>query len=123
MDKSLMKDPSTQLDDLKDAVADLGQRVSEIASSRAQQAKKRANAAAKSVRNSGGQIYEDGVEALQSAGDSAVYYGRRAGTVVRNNPGLTLLGVAIGVGVLAAIIYASQEDDRRWYDKRRTGWF
>ena len=123
MEKSLMKDRAGQLADLRSAVADLTDRIAEVAGSSTKQARRRAGAAAKSVSSSAGSLYDDGLEAVQSAGDHAVYYGRRATGIARQNPGLTLLGLALGVGVIAAIVYASQEDNRRWYEKPRSGWF
>lgn len=119
----LASDASAQLAELKETIADLGERVAEIASQRTSEARKQARAAAKSMRATGGNLYDEGAEALGAAGDTALYYGRRAGRVVRDNPGLSVLGIAVGIGVIAAIVYASQEDDRRWYDKRRGGWF
>ncbi len=119
---SLASSVGDQLVDLKDTVAELSERVSEIAAARAADARKRARAAAKTVTSSG--LYDDGLDALQSAGDKALYYGRRAGAVVKGNPGLSLLGVALAAGAVAAIIWASREDDRRWYERsRRGGWF
>ena len=118
----LANDATTQLADLRETIADLGERVAEIASARARDARKQARSATKSMRSSGASLYDDGVDALGQAGDAAVYYGRRASGVMRQNPGLSMLGLAVGVGVLAAIVYASQEDDRRWHE-RRGGWF
>lgn len=120
---NLAGDAGSQIADLKDTLADLGERVAELASDRAREARKRARSAAKSFSGSSASVYDDGVEKLQQAGDTALYYGRRAGSVVRSNPGLSLLGLAVGVGVVAALVYASQEDDRRWYERRRGGWF
>lgn len=119
----LAGDVGAQLSDLKDTIADLGERVAEIAAARTRDARKQARSAAKSVRASSSSLYDDGVDALGHAGDAAVYYGRRAGAVVKSNPGLSTLAVLVGVGVIAAIVYASQEDDRRWYERRRGGWF
>jgi hypothetical protein len=118
----LASDAGAQLAELRDTIADLGERVAEITAARTREARRSARSAAKSMRASGGSLYEDGAEALGAAGDAAVYYGRRAGSVVRQNPGLSMLGLAVGVGIIAAIVYASQEDDRRWYE-RRGGWF
>jgi ElaB/YqjD/DUF883 family membrane-anchored ribosome-binding protein len=119
----LASDAATQLSELRDTISDLGERVAELASDRARMARKRARSAARSLQGSGGTLYDDGVDALGAAGDTAVYYGRRAGRAVRENPGMSMLGLAVGVGIIAAIVYAAQEDDRRWYDKRRSGWF
>ena len=119
----LASDAAAQLSELRDTIADLGDRVAQLATARARDARKQARSAAKSVSSSSSSLYDDGVDALSHAGDAAVYYGRRAGSVVRNNPGLSTLGVLVGIGVVAAIVYASQEDDRRWYEKRRAGWF
>jgi ElaB/YqjD/DUF883 family membrane-anchored ribosome-binding protein len=119
----LASDASAQLAELKETIADLGERVAEIASQRSREARKQARSAAKSMRVTGHSLYDDSAEALGAAGDTALYYGRRAGRAVRENPGLSLLGIAVGVGVIAAIVYASQEDDRRWYERRRGGWF
>lgn len=118
----LASDATTQLADLRDTIADLGERVAEIASARARDARRQARTATKSMRTSGASLYDDGVDALSQAGDTAVYYGRRAGSVVKQNPGMSMLGLAVGVGILAALIYAAQEDDRRW-SERRGGWF
>ena len=113
-----------QLAALRDTIAELGETVSSIAADRARQARKSARSAAKSISSNGGTLYDDGVDALQQAGDAVGYYGRRATHVVQRNPGLSILGLAIGVGIVAAIVYASQEDERRWYDRpRRGGWF
>ena len=122
---SLAGDAGDQLASLRDTIAELGDRVSSLASDRARDARKRARSAAKSFNSSS--VYDDGVEALQGAADTATYYGRRAGHVMQNNPGLSLLGLAVGVGVIAAIVYAAQqEEDRRWYERggrSRGGWF
>lgn len=117
----LASDASAQLAELRDTIADLGERVAEIASARTRDARKQARSAAKSVRATSGSLYDDGAEALGAAGDAAVYYGRRAGSVVKHNPGLSTLGLLVGIGVIAAIIYAGQEDDKRWYE-RGGGW-
>lgn len=119
----LAGDAGAQLAELKDTIADLTDRVAEITAARTRDARKQARSAAKSVRASGGQLYSDGADALNAASDTAVYYGRRAGHVVKQNPGLSALGVLVGVGVVAAILYASQrEEESRWYDRPRS-WF
>lgn len=123
MDKSLIKDRADQLADLRSAVSDLSDRIADITGPAARQAKRRASAAAKSVSSSAGALYDDSADALSAASDQAVYYGRRASNLARQNPGLAILGLAVGVGVIAAIVYASQEEDRRWYEKPRSGWF
>ncbi len=116
-------DAAAQLAELKDTIADLSERVADITAARTRDARRQARAAAKSVRSSGGQLYSDGAEALEAAGDAALYYGRRAGSVVRQNPGVSALGVLVGVGVLAAIVYAaSREEETRWYERPRS-WF
>jgi len=120
---AMSHDASSQLSELRATVSDLTDRVGELSADRARAARKRARSMARSVSDQAGSMYDDGVEALQSASDSALYYGRRAGSAVRNNPGMSLLGLAIGVGVIAAVMYAMQEDDRRWYERRRGGWF
>lgn len=120
---ALASDAGAQLAELRDTIADLGERVADIAAARGREARRHARAAAKSASATGAHLYDDGVDALEHAGDAALYYGRRAGRVVRNNPGLSALGLLVGVGVIAAIVYACQEDDRRWYDRRRGGWF
>jgi hypothetical protein len=119
----LASDAGDQLAALRDTIAELGEQVSSIAADRAREARKRARSAAKSFSSSSNTLYDDGVGALQTAGDAVGYYGREAGRAVQRNPGLSLLGVAIGVGLVAALVYASQEDDTRWYEKRRSGWF
>lgn len=120
----LAGDVGQQLADLKDTIADLGAQVSSIAQSRGREARRGARSAAKSMGASGGRLYDDGADALGVAGDHALYYGRRASRAMRENPGLSTLGVLVGVGVIAAIIYAAQQDDdHRWYDRRRGGWF
>jgi hypothetical protein len=119
---SLANDAGAQLAELKDTIADLGERVADIAAARGREARRSARSAAKSARATGASLYDDGAEALGQASDAAVYYGRRASKVVKNNPGLSLLGVAVGIGVIAAIVYASQEDERRWYERPRGGW-
>lgn len=119
----LAQDAGSQLAELRDTIASLGDRVSQLAASRAQDAKKQARSAARSVRASSSSLYDDGVDALGAAGDTAVYYGRRAGNVVKQNPGLSTLGLLVGVGVVAAIVYALREEEQsRWYDRPR-GWF
>ena len=119
----LASDAGAQLAELKDTIADLSERVADITASRTREARKQARAAARSVRSSGGQLYSDGAEALGAAGDTALYYGRRAGRVVKQNPGLSALGVLVGVGVVAAILYAaSREEEPRWYERPRS-WF
>lgn len=120
---SLAGDAGAQLAELKDTLADLGDRVAEIAAARGREARRHARSAAKSARVTGSSLYDDGAEALGQAGDAALYYGRRAGRVVKANPGLSALGLLVGVGVIAAIVYAAQEDDRRWYERPRGGWF
>lgn len=120
---SLANDAGSQLSELRDTLADLGERVAEIAAARGREARRGARSAAKSARATGGHLYEDGADALGQAGDAALYYGRRASRVVKNNPGLSALGLLVGVGVIAAIVYAAQEDERRWYDRPRGGWF
>ncbi|GLK75258.1 hypothetical protein GCM10008171_05120 [Methylopila jiangsuensis] len=123
---SLAHDAGDQIAALRDTIADLSDRVSSLAADRARSARKSARAAAKSLSSSSNTLYDDGVEALHDAADTAVYYGRRAGRVVQSNPGLSLAGLALGIGVVAALVYASQrEEDRRWYERggRRGGWF
>lgn len=124
---SLAGDAGDQLASLRDTIAELGDRVSSLAADRARAARKSARAAAKSYGPAASTLYDDGVEALQGAADTATYYGRRAGRVVQSNPGLSILGLAVGVGVIAAIVYAAQqEEDRRWYERggrRSSGWF
>ncbi|GBD47469.1 hypothetical protein [Methylopila sp. Yamaguchi] len=121
----LAGDAGDQLAHLRATVSELGERVSTLAGERARDARKRARSAAKSFGPGASALYDDGVDALQTAADNAVYYGRRASHVVQRNPGLSLLGLAVGVGIVAALVYASQEDDRRWYERgsRRGGWF
>ncbi|MFJ5487525.1 hypothetical protein ACIKTA_07855 [Hansschlegelia beijingensis] len=120
---AMSHDASSQLSELRATVSDLAERVGELSAERARAARNRARSMARSVSDSASTVYDEGMDALHSAGDSALYYGRRAGTAVRNNPGMSLLGLAVGVGVIAAICYAMQEDDRRWYERRRGGWF
>lgn len=120
---ALAHDAGAQLSELRDTIADLGERVAEIAAARGREARRGARTAAKSARATGAHLYDDGAEALSQAGDAALYYGRRAGSVVKANPGLSALGLLVGVGVIAAIVYAAQEDDRRWYERPRGGWF
>jgi ElaB/YqjD/DUF883 family membrane-anchored ribosome-binding protein len=121
--KGLAGDASAQLAELKDTIAELGERVAEMASTRAGQARRSARSAARSMADQSHHLYDEGVEALHTAGDAALTYGRRAGQAVQRNPGLSLLGLAVGVGIVAAIIYASHEEDRRWFDRRKSGWF
>lgn len=124
---SLAGDAGDQLSQLRDTIAELGDRVSTLAAERARSARKSARSAAKTYGPVASTLYDDGVEAIQGAADAATYYGRRASRVVQSNPGLSILGLAVGVGVIAAIVYAaSQEEDRRWYERtppRRGGWF
>ncbi|MFD1704947.1 hypothetical protein ACFSCV_18220 [Methylopila henanensis] len=122
---NLAGDAGDQLAALRDTIADLSDRVSTLAAERARTARKSARAAAKSFGSGSHTLYDDGVEALQDAADTAVYYGRRAGRVVQSNPGLSLAGLALGVGIVAAIVYATQrEEDRRWYERGgRRSWF
>jgi hypothetical protein len=114
----LASDVSAQLADLRDTIADLGDRIADITASGARDARRHGRSTARSIRTSGASLYDDGVDALEAAGDAALYYGRRAGRVVRDNPGMSALGVAVGLGVIAAIVYAAQEDDRFWRARR-----
>lgn len=116
-------DAASQMSELRATIADLSEQVAGITAARTRDARRQARAAAKSIRASGGQLYSDGAEALGAAGDAALYYGRRAGYLAKQNPGLSALGVLVGVGIVAAIIYAaSREDEPRWYERPRS-WF